>query len=162
MAKQPIRRSSSRTDCRSRKEDKGGASLRFVFVGERPSFRAVQIGATWQNGKLSGKTLREALLAFHLDPAAHHYLNLYPHPQSLDDAAWEEEACGEIMHLIEQGYIVVGLGRLVSDRLKQRRIPHLFMIHPAARGEIRRKERYHAHVAATLAQARKERRGCCT
>src|SRR5262245_6407473 len=118
--------------------------LRFLFVGERPSRRAVRIGATWQNGKLSGKTLREALLSLQLDPSVHHYLNLYPLPQSHDDAVWEEETCREIMRLSRHGYVVVGLGRLVSERLRVHRIPHLFMVHPAARGAIRKKERYHA------------------
>src|SRR5262249_8324095 len=130
--------------------------VRFLFVGERPSPRAEQIGATWQNGKLSGKTLREALLALNLDPAAHHYLNLYRHSRPVEDILCEEAACLEILRLMEQGYIVVGWGGLVSERLYEQGIPHLRMIHPAARGAIRKKECYQAHVAAILPMPHEE------
>src|SRR5262249_49100473 len=112
---------------------KSAKPVRFLFVGERPSPRAEQIGATLGNGKLSGKTLWDALLALNLDPSAHHYLNLYRHSRPVEDILCEEAACLEILRLIEQGYIVVGLGCLVSERLYENGIPHLRMIHPAAR-----------------------------
>src|SRR5579871_4896039 len=140
-------------------EAASGEIVRFLFVGERPSPRAQQIGATLQNGKLSGKTLHDALRALKLSPEAHHFLNLYQEAQSREDAASEEAACSEINRFARRGYIVVGLGRLVSHRLQIHRIPHLQMIHPAARGAIRKSERYQEHVATTLAQA--PRKGRC-
>lgn len=142
--------------------DEGRTRVRFLFVGERPSHRAEQIGANWRNGKLAGKTLREALLALNLNPAAHHYLNLYPHARSLEDVVWEEATCCEIVRYAGRGYLIVGLGQIVSERLRANGIPHLSMIHPAARGAIRKTERYQAHVAMTLTMARKEARSGCS
>ena len=49
-------------------------SARFVFVGEKRSARAIRLGVRWEDGRLSGKTLFEALRAAGTDPAAHLYL----------------------------------------------------------------------------------------
>lgn len=154
--RRPRLTSFDRTDL-GQPEREASTAVRFLFVGERPSPRAEKIGATWQNGRLSGKTLREALQALHLDPDAHHYLNLYQYARSREDAACEEAACREIARLAGEGYTVVGLGRLVSGRLHARRIPHLRMVHPAARGAIRKAERYRAHVADTLSRLHRQR-----
>src|SRR5579871_3979508 len=125
---------------RPRRNPHHSTLVRFLFVGDRPSLRAEQIGATLQNGKLSGKTLRQALIDLNLDPDAHVYLNLYARSQALEDRAAEEAACAKIQGFATEGYVVIGLGRLVSSRLSARAIPHLRMIHPAARGTIRRRE----------------------
>lgn len=130
---------------------------RFLFVGERPSRRALRIGATWQNGKLAGKTLRQALLTLGLDPDIHRYLNLYPNADPApDDPTYETRALEEIAHCLADGYRVVGLGQIVCARLHAHDIPHLCLIHPPARGAIRQRERYQAHVAEQLLCAERE------
>jgi hypothetical protein len=49
--------------------------------------RAVRTGASWVKGRLAGRTLRDALEAAGLDPAAHIYLNAYRDPEPVDDRA---------------------------------------------------------------------------
>ena len=128
--------------------------IRSLFVGERPSKRAVQIGASWKNGKLAGKTLSEALRAAGLNSDQHRFLNLYRHPEpTASDPCREAAVCRAVVRFARGGFWIVALGRIVSRRLTLRGIAHLPMIHPAARGANRKRERYHAHVAQTLAQA---------
>lgn len=123
----------------------------YLFVGERPSPQAARIGATWQNGKLAAKQLHDALRAAGLDPQGQRYINLWTEPglgptaEPVNPAALEEigRACGA-------GLTVVGMGQLVSRALAQAGIQHLTIVHPAARGLIRRKDRYSAHLAAAL------------
>jgi hypothetical protein len=130
-------------------------TTRFVFVGERPSQRALAIGATWQNGKLAAKTLHEALVAAGLDPSAQWYFNLWP-PQ---EAGWTPElsfcyteAIFEALRMASAaGLPIVGLGQLVCRALSAAGIHHAPLTHPAARGLIRRTERYRAHVQDVLA-----------
>lgn len=130
---------------------------RFVFVGERPSPRADAIGATWQNGRLCAKNLREALVAAGLDPDHHRYLNLWAVPgiggrgaKNAHDELAEAMAALNILGLAGGGYRVVALGALVARALTKRGIPHVRLTHPAARGSIRKTERYQAHVREIL------------
>ena len=124
---------------------------RFVFVGERPSARALATGATWQNGRLAACTLHAVLRDLGLDPAAQRYLNLFPG----DPARGEPDP--EHLRLLRRWVartrprpVVVGMGRLVQRELTRAGIPHLALTHPAARGAIRARARYRAHVAGVL------------
>ena len=106
----------------------------YLFVGERPSHLAVKIGATWQNGKLAGKQLRDALLALNITPGEQEYCNLYIRP---DEGAWDRDAemaalCG-IWDAHERGLVIVGMGAIVCAVLTLRGVPHLQMMHPAVR-----------------------------
>ena len=127
---------------------------RFLFVGERPSHKAIELGATWQNGKLAAKQLHDALRALDIDPAKQYYLNLWRTPgvgpinEPIDGAI-----ITAIYMAIAEGYTVVGMGHLVSRALSQHGITHLLIVHPAARGAIRKKERYTAHVGAMILEA---------
>ena len=49
-------------------------------------------------------------------------------------------------------WTVVGMGKIVQDQLDERDIPHLKLVHPAARGKIRRKDRYLKHCEKVLCQ----------
>jgi hypothetical protein len=125
---------------------------RFIFVGEKPSNRALQIGATWQNGKLAGKTLREGLLTLGINPDEQDYINLW------DDTVTHvtPEFYHELMlGLVEcrgscPGMTVIGMGDKVCKELRKYRIPHTRIVHPAARGKIRKTERYQEHLASRL------------
>lgn len=125
---------------------------RYLFVGERPSHQAVKIGATWQNGKLAGKQLRDALVALNVDPAQQQYCNLYSGPEAgcVRDTADLRDALIRIQRAYEADAIVIGMGARVCKQLALAGIPHLQMVHPAARGAIRRKDRYQAHVRSVL------------
>lgn len=125
--------------------------MRVLFVGERPSHKAAKIGATWQNGKLAAKQLHDALRMLNIDPAAQRYVNLWHRPGvgTISDYV-DVSALVYIAESIAMGYTVIGMGHLVSRALKQQGITHLLIIHPAARGAIRRKDRYTAHVQSVL------------
>ncbi len=130
-------------------------SAKLLFVGECRSITAQRKGWTWADGRLAAKPLFEALAAMGVDPKAHEYANL-----------WSDNASGttygslrpgirvatikRIMARRSSGYIVVALGRRVSTELAKRGIAHVALVHPAARGAIRKRERYHAHVADKL------------
>lgn len=128
---------------------------RLLFVGECRSLTAQRKGWTWSDGRLAAKPLFEALQAMGVDPSAHGYLNLWTdnmagttmgdrHPGILGDTI------KRIKVGLNCGAIVVALGKRVSFELARRGIVHVALVHPAARGAIRKRERYHAHVAETL------------
>jgi hypothetical protein len=124
---------------------------RFLFVGERPSPKAARIGATWHNGRLSAKNLREAIQAAGLDPHEQVYLNLWPFAEpDASDAGYQAVALDSIRLYLAEGRTVVGMGEIVCRVLRQEGIPHRQLVHPAARGSIRKRERYQAHVRGVL------------
>ena len=55
--------------------------------------------------------------------------------------------------LADEGLPIVGMGRLVQRTLERAGVPHLRLVHPAARGAIRARAAYQAHVAAVLGWA---------
>jgi hypothetical protein len=116
----------------------------FVFVGERRSARAIAMDVFWEDGRLTARTLHAALRAAGLDLNRQRSLNLFA-----DDPArlallrhWTARA--------RPRAAVVALGRRVQRALDEAGIPHRALIHPAARGAVRRRDRYQAHVAAVL------------
>lgn len=128
--------------------------MAYLFVGERPSLQAAKIGATWQNGKLAAKQLHDALRAAGIDPAEQRYINLWNTPGVGPIAEPVDiKALATIREAVAEGYTVIGMGHLVCRALTEHKIGHLFLIHPAARGAIRKKERYSAHVSSTLEAA---------
>lgn len=124
---------------------------KYIFIGERQSHQAVKINATWQNGKLAAKQLHDALRALHIDPSDQRYVNLWSRPGvgTLADPV-DVSALSYIAESIALGYTVIGMGQLVSRALTEHGITHLLIVHPAARGAIRKKERYVAHVGSVL------------
>jgi hypothetical protein len=118
-----------------------------VFVGERRSRRAIRLGVRWEDGRLAGRTLHAALRAAGLDPEVQIYRNVYRDdaPRAIDPAV-----LAELQALAAAGRLVVGMGRPAQAVLDRAGIPHLRLIHPAARGAIRAGAAYRAHVAAVL------------
>ena len=118
-----------------------------VFVGEKRSHRAISMRVTWLDGRLAGKTLFEALRAAGIDPYACLFVNLYR-----DGEGWEvdAEALCKLREYVVDGYTLVGLGKRVQTYLTRERVPHVALVHPAARGAIRGRAVYQAHVAETL------------
>lgn len=129
----------------------------FVFVGERPSQLAWRIGATWQSAQLAGRTLHDALVAAGLDPAAQQYCNLWRGPRpNRWDRAHERATILALRTYTAESYTVVGMGLRVQRCLNTYNVTHLALVHPAARGLIRKRERYHMHVRQVLLEAQEE------
>lgn len=126
--------------------------MRFLFVGEKPSRRAIEINASWATGQLAAKTLHKALRACGLDPARQRYLNLFGDDPDVPEVE-RPDRVRQIRAMAAKGLLVVALGQKVSDALSRHNIIHIHLIHPAARGPIRKKERYQRHVATELASA---------
>lgn len=121
-------------------------TARFLFVGERPSGRALRLGATWRNGKLSAKVLHDALSAAGYAPLRQRYVNIFVCATGAV-SRWSLWHVRQAPHL---GLTVVALGGKVRRVLRRAGVPCLEMVHPAARGTIRRRENYRRHVAAVL------------
>ena len=119
----------------------------FVFVGERPSMRARQMRVTWQDGRLAAKPLHTALRACGISPEAQRYLNLF---RTHGPLTVKQTALRRLQRLVQAGLTIVALGRRVAQALDAAGIPHLRLVHPAARGPMRKTTRYCAHVRATL------------
>lgn len=120
----------------------------FIFVGERPSQRSIDLGVTWQDGALAAKQLFDALRACGIDPNAQTFLNLF-----IDSAdIVNDRAVKEIQNVFKSRShtIIIALGRKVEGELTKLNIHHRFLTHPAARGKIRKKERYAGHVKKVL------------
>lgn len=131
---------------RSNKEAK------FIFVGERPSRTAVRRGWTWEHGRLAAKTLHDALARIGINPMKQKYINLFGDDCEKDAESDEtNERILLIRRLNRRGYKVVGMGRRVCHKLREAGVAHLSMRHPAARGRLRRRELYTAHVRQSLA-----------
>jgi hypothetical protein len=129
-----------------------------MFVGECRSITAQRKGWTWADGRLAAKPLFEALEAMGVDPKAHHYTNLWTDNVSGTTIANRGPGIlGSTIKLImargSEGCVIVALGKRVSAELAKRGIVHVALVHPAARGAIRKRERYHAHVAEKLGVA---------
>jgi hypothetical protein len=121
-----------------------------VFVGERRSRRAIQLGVRWEHGHLCARTLHAALRASGLDPAEQGYGNLY---SDAEPPVLREAVLARFQALAADGVQIIGLGRIVHRALERAGVAHRRLIHPAARGAIRARAAYHAHVASVLGQA---------
>lgn len=126
----------------------------FFFVGECRSPTAKRKGWTWKDGRLAAKPLFEALAAMKIDPGAHVFLNLWT-DSTPPVIPWQRVQ--RIRAAANAGVIVVALGKRVSTELAKRGIDHVALVHPAARGAIRKRERYINHVKERLGTARAKR-----
>lgn len=117
----------------------------YLFVGEKRSPTAIRMGVTWRDEHVCAKTLHEALRACGLVPERQSYTNLWT-----DEGALREDWLSYLDALAQAGCQIVGMGRRVQRELARHHIPHRALHHPAARGAIRRTERYQAHVAEIL------------
>ena len=112
-------------------------SLNILFVGEEPSETAKKKGWKWGDLHLSSKTLIEALDAADFPSQNAVFENLFIEGQ-IDKQALNRVRCGR--------YPIVAMGRRVENALNRYGVIHTPMVHPAARGEIRKTENYKAHV----------------
>jgi hypothetical protein len=95
------------------------------------------MGVTWEDGRLAAKQLQDALRAMRLRGNIR-FTNLF-----------ERGGLANIKRF-RGTHTIVAMGKKVQRELTRRRIPHIPIVHPAARGKIRLKSNYAAHVAAAL------------
>lgn len=106
-----------------------------MFVGERRSNKAIQMGVTWKDKRLAASHLYKALTNIGIEWEECEFKNVYE-----DDIEDIRSFRGPI----------VAMGRKVEKELIRNNIPHLYVHHPAARGKIRIIENYKHHVKIQL------------
>lgn len=112
----------------------------YLFIGEKRSNLAIKMGYTWEQGRLAGKQLFNALKNANIDPKDVKFHNWFEHFDSPTI----------VQKYVKNLWTIVAMGNKVHQQLINHNIDHLHMIHPAARGKIRAKERYFAHLKETL------------
>ena len=118
---------------------------KYLFVGVCPSETASARGWTWRHGRLAAVPLFDALRCLGIEPLEQRFTNLFTPAGEVK--RW---APLRIRQWAYEGYTVVALGQPVSKALAERGIEHIQLIHPAARGKIRKRERYREHVRERL------------
>lgn len=123
----------------------------FIFVGENRSKTAQEKGWSWQEcqrtgiPRLAAKPLWEALTNININPNDQIFFNLW-------DDEWKlNKFIPEILtEMAEDGEIIIALGQKVHTELGKLGIPHKEMVHPAARGKIRKTSLFRKHVREVL------------
>ena len=115
-----------------------------LFVGEQRSAKAIQMRVTWKDRRLASKQLHDAFDALNIDYSKFTFCN-----------ALEANAT-MISHAATNDIPIVGMGRIAQGVLGRMGVAHHPMTHPAARGSIRKKEAYAAHVRNVLNKINKE------
>ena len=115
-------------------------SVKFLVVGEQRSELARKRNVRWEDEALAARPLFAALRACGIDPLAEcRFVNLF-----------ESGGIARVHEAQYWGITIIGLGSKVHVGLLARGVEHIHLIHPAARGAIRKRERYIAHVSAML------------
>lgn len=109
----------------------------YLFVGEKRSNRAIQLGVTFRDKALAGKQLYDALTFIGIDYDSCEFVNLF-------------ERGGKKVVKSTTDKPIVALGSKVAKWMEKNRIKHIQVIHPAARGTIRKKENYFNHIKEKL------------
>jgi hypothetical protein len=112
--------------------------MKLLFVGESRSPTAKRMGVTWKDGRLAAKPLFEALEFIGIDPAQHKFVNWF-------------EGGKQAVRSFRDGSIVA-MGKKVQRALDAEGIQYIGIVHPAARGKIRKRETYISHVYAALSE----------
>ena len=116
--------------------------MQILFVGEEPSKTAKEKGWVWGDEQLCSKTLLESIDQsgiFSRENAR--FINLF------EDGSVNQDSIQMIKDFKSS---VIGMGNKVQRALTKNNIGHHALIHPAARGKIRKTELYQAHVKKVL------------
>lgn len=119
-------------------------SKSYLFVGERPSDRAIQMGVTLKDGRLAAKPLFEALRAIGIDPEQCRFTNLFFTKREIPNPLVVKRLG------LARKLTIVGMGQKVQGHLVRLGIKHIGIVHPAARGKIRKSCRYKKHIKSIL------------
>lgn len=132
--------------------------MAFLFLGERRSRKAVQMGVRWENGNLAARPLFEALRAHGIDPAEQRFENLFR--EDTEGPFVVREDAAQFLAECRQ-YRIVAMGNRVSAVLRRLGVEHIKIVHPAARGRIRERPLYIAHIGEKLNGRADLRRTVC-
>ena len=121
---------------------------KFLFIGEERSKTAIERGWTWEDGRLAAKQLFDCLLA----------IDIEVEPETCKFMNWFEEDYPrrKVIGIARQGYVPVAMGAKVHKAMTEAELFHLHIVHPAARGTIRKKENYTKHLKEKLINENKE------
>lgn len=102
----------------------------------------------WEDGRLAAKQLFEALDYCKIPKEACEFINLY---ETLEEQGRDKGDMKIYIKQVQDSRTVVAMGRTVENGLKKLGIEdYKYIIHPAARGTIRKKENYFNHVRKQL------------
>jgi hypothetical protein len=107
-----------------------------LCVGERRSNRAQQMNVHWEDRRLAAIPLFEAFERLGIDLAQVSFIN------------WFEPDGPKTVH--KHRGTVIALGKKVQTAMRVEGIEFISLIHPAARGKIRLRDAYCAHVREAL------------
>ena len=114
--------------------------MKLLFVGENRSPSAIRMNVTWKDKRLAAKQLFDAFEMNGIDDSEFEFTNVKEPEDFLD----------QVEKAITDQVPIIGMGRIVQQILNNMNIEHTPMVHPAARGLIRKKERYAEHVNEVL------------
>jgi hypothetical protein len=128
-------------------------SKRFLFIGEKPSPMADTKDRVWADGGLAAKQLFDGLRANDIDPEKCVFFNLFGDNADADERVHVITPRGQIITAIARAnrLEIVAMGNKVANYLRSLQIDHRAIVHPAARGTIRGKDVYAAHIKERLA-----------
>jgi hypothetical protein len=125
--------------------------MKYLFIGEKRSQRAIQMNVRLEDGRLAAKQLFDALDHCNISREHCKFINLF---ESLEEQNIKVQH--HDVHLVmaqANGFKLIGMGEKVSKELNLRGFAHIKIIHPAARGKIRKKSRYFTHIKNQLCYA---------
>lgn len=121
--------------------------MKILFVGERRSPTAKRMKVRWEDGRLAAKQLFDAFEACGFDREAAQFTNLF-----------ERGGAAAVEAHLGQGGQIVAMGRQVQRELEswgwKPGLDFVPLVHPAARGAVRRKSAYAAAVKVALTAVR--------
>ncbi|HIJ11754.1 TPA: hypothetical protein HA278_06865 [Candidatus Woesearchaeota archaeon] len=118
--------------------------MKILFVGEKRSKTAIRMNVTWEDKRLASKQLFDAFESIGIDTDEFQFCNVFePSIIMIDEA-------------VEENIPIVGMGNIAQVVLNKMGVPHTPMIHPAARGNIRKKQNYTEHVKNVLTDVQRK------
>lgn len=113
------------------------------FIGEKRSGQAIRNNWHWDDNVSTARYLLDCLKEIGIKQKDIIFRNLW-----WDDGILNYEVAVELKGT---DIPIIGMGSIVCDKLDSLDIEHYSIIHPAARGKIRKKELYTEHLRSKLA-----------
>ena len=114
--------------------------MKILFIGENRSPSAIRMNVTWKDKRLAAKQLFDAFDMNNINYSEFEFCNVKEPKDFLN----------KVESALADDVPIIGLGKVVQQILNNMDIKHTPMIHPAARGLIRKKEHYAEHVRNTI------------
>jgi bifunctional DNA-binding transcriptional regulator/antitoxin component of YhaV-PrlF toxin-antitoxin module len=132
----------------------------YLFVGEKRSELAIKMNVSWVDGRLSAKQLFDALDACGIPRKKCNFLNWWPdrvpHARTFSEVCPRQHIRQINNYNREGGWgsgdivQIVAMGSKVQKAMSKEGIDFIPIVHPAARGTIRKKENYAEHIRQQL------------